>query len=160
MDSDRNTLAGGLPHSDIHGSKPARGSPWLFAACHVLHRLLVPRHPPNALVSLDNLPPCTGTMASCQRSAVSGQEKVPHGQSIERTTRHALPSSQRTRTAKTTPLNAGVLHTCRRSLDAGSKTRAGQNAITPIVPKPARHAPDTGHGRPASKRRAQGRTRT
>src|SRR6202161_4529661 len=43
---------GGLPHSDIHGSKPARGSPWLFAACHVLHRLLVPRHPPNALLML------------------------------------------------------------------------------------------------------------
>ena len=43
---------GGLPHSDIHGSKPARGSPWLFAACHVLHRLLVPRHPPNALLLL------------------------------------------------------------------------------------------------------------
>jgi hypothetical protein len=43
---------GGLPHSDIHGSKPARGSPWLFAACHVLHRLLVPRHPPNALIIL------------------------------------------------------------------------------------------------------------
>jgi hypothetical protein len=41
-----------LPHSDIHGSKPARGSPWLFAACHVLHRLLVPRHPPNALLML------------------------------------------------------------------------------------------------------------
>ena len=44
---------GGLPHSDIHGSKPARGSPWLFAACHVLRRLLVPRHPPNALLSLE-----------------------------------------------------------------------------------------------------------
>jgi hypothetical protein len=43
-----------LPHSDIHGSTPARGSPWLFAACHVLHRLLVPRHPPNALIALDN----------------------------------------------------------------------------------------------------------
>jgi hypothetical protein len=42
-----------LPHSDIHGSKPARGSPWLFAACHVLHRLLVPRHPPNALLLLE-----------------------------------------------------------------------------------------------------------
>ena len=42
-----------MPHSDIHGSKPARGSPWLFAACHVLRRLLVPRHPPNALLSLE-----------------------------------------------------------------------------------------------------------
>ena len=44
---------GGLPHSDIHGSTPARGSPWLNAACHVLHRLLVPRHPPNALIALN-----------------------------------------------------------------------------------------------------------
>src|ERR1700721_1785259 len=49
----RYPLPGGLPHSDIHGSKPARGSPWLFAACHVLHRLLVPRHPPNALLMLE-----------------------------------------------------------------------------------------------------------
>ena len=55
MYSCNDTLAGGLPHSDIHGSKPARGSPWLFAACHVLHRLLVPRHPPNALLILDTL---------------------------------------------------------------------------------------------------------
>ena len=41
-----------MPHSETHGSTPARGSPWLFAACHVLHRLLVPRHPPNALLLL------------------------------------------------------------------------------------------------------------
>ena len=55
MYSVNDTLAGGLPHSDIHGSTPARGSPWLFAACHVLHRLLVPRHPPNALMILDTV---------------------------------------------------------------------------------------------------------
>jgi hypothetical protein len=42
----------GLPHSDISGSKPVCGSPKLFAACHVLHRLLAPRHPPYALSSL------------------------------------------------------------------------------------------------------------
>jgi hypothetical protein len=50
---ERSLIRGGLPHSDIHGSTPARGSPWLFAACHVLHRLLVPRHPPNALLALE-----------------------------------------------------------------------------------------------------------
>jgi hypothetical protein len=44
---------GGLPHSEILGSTPARGSPRLFAACHVLHRLLAPRHPPDALLILD-----------------------------------------------------------------------------------------------------------
>ncbi len=40
---------GGLPHSEIPGSPIARISPGLFAACHVLHRLSVPRHPPDAL---------------------------------------------------------------------------------------------------------------
>ena len=42
---------GGLPHSEIPGSTIARISPGLFAACHVLHRLSVPRHPPDALPS-------------------------------------------------------------------------------------------------------------
>jgi hypothetical protein len=40
-----------LPHSEIPGSQPAGGSPRLIAAIHVLHRLLVPRHPPYALAS-------------------------------------------------------------------------------------------------------------
>ena len=42
----------GFPHSDIPGSKPACGSPRLIAACHVLHRHRLPRHPPCALSSL------------------------------------------------------------------------------------------------------------
>ena len=46
------TLRCGFPHSDIHGSTGARPSPQLFAACHVLHRLLAPRHPPDALAFL------------------------------------------------------------------------------------------------------------
>ena len=41
-----------LPHSDISGSKPVSSSPKLIAAFRVLHRLLVPRHPPSALSSL------------------------------------------------------------------------------------------------------------
>ncbi len=46
-------IEGGLPHSEILGSKPVRGSPRLIAAYHVLHRLSAPRHPPNALMTLD-----------------------------------------------------------------------------------------------------------
>jgi hypothetical protein len=42
----------GFPHSDIPGSKPVGGSPRLIAACHVLHRHLLPRHPPCALSNL------------------------------------------------------------------------------------------------------------
>ena len=46
-------MSGGLPHSEIPGSKGALASPGLIAECHVLHRLLSPRHPPNALLALD-----------------------------------------------------------------------------------------------------------
>ena len=42
----------GFPHSDISGSTLICSSPKLFAACHVLHRLLMPRHSPCALISL------------------------------------------------------------------------------------------------------------
>ena len=42
----------GFPHSDICGSKIICISPQLFAAYHVLHRLLVPRHSPCALSCL------------------------------------------------------------------------------------------------------------
>ena len=40
----------GFPHSDICGSMCICHSPQLFAAYHVFLRLLVPRHPPCALV--------------------------------------------------------------------------------------------------------------
>ena len=42
----------GFPHSDICGSSRMCRSPQLFAACHVLLRLLMPRHSPCALISL------------------------------------------------------------------------------------------------------------
>ena len=41
-----------LPHSEISGSALICSSPKLIAACHVLHRLLMPRHSPCALYSL------------------------------------------------------------------------------------------------------------
>ena len=43
-------LRGGLPHSDIPGSRLICSSPGLFAAYHVFPRFLKPRHPPSALV--------------------------------------------------------------------------------------------------------------
>ena len=42
----------GLPHSEILGSTLFCSSPKLIAALHVLHRLLMPRHPPCALTIL------------------------------------------------------------------------------------------------------------
>ena len=57
---------GGFPHSEILGSKPTPGSPKLIAGCHVLHRLLTPRHPPDALLILQA--PSAGTNPAEQRS--------------------------------------------------------------------------------------------
>ena len=45
----------GFPHSEICGSKLICSSPQLIAACHVLLRLLMPRHSPYALVRLNFL---------------------------------------------------------------------------------------------------------
>ena len=44
----------GFPHSEIPGSMDICSSPRLIAACHVLRRLLMPRHSPCALFSLTN----------------------------------------------------------------------------------------------------------
>jgi hypothetical protein len=44
-----------LPHSEIRGSKLIYSSPRLIAVSHVLHRRLVPRHPPYALISFNHI---------------------------------------------------------------------------------------------------------
>jgi hypothetical protein len=105
----RYPLPGGLPHSDIHGSKPARGSPWLFAACHVLHRLLVPRHPPNALIILRSSGQWSGRRRSVTGQRRSGEPEhqyrpqTPHvtitprgSQSLRHRTRTSIRSLRRT----------------------------------------------------------------
>ena len=50
-----------FPHSEISGSMDICSSPKLFAAYHVFHRLLVPRHPPCALSSLTSCISAAGT---------------------------------------------------------------------------------------------------
>ena len=66
-------LRGGLPHSEIPGSAIARISPGLFAACHVLHRLSVPRHPPDALLARLAPHPTARIMIRDQRSEIGDQ---------------------------------------------------------------------------------------
>ena len=63
----------GFPHSDICGSIDICSSPQLFAAYHVFHRLLVPRHPPCALLRLTirtGLLFLRGSSCSSRRSVV------------------------------------------------------------------------------------------
>jgi hypothetical protein len=79
---------GGLPHSEIPGSKLICSSPGLIAACHVLHRLLAPRHSPYTLSSLTirkseltitglfaYKPVCVNPMQNTAR--VCGRKKLP-----------------------------------------------------------------------------------
>ena len=58
-------LSAGFPHSDISGSLDICSSPKLFAAYHVFHRLLVPRHPPYALSCMTNSRTAPRTPTGC-----------------------------------------------------------------------------------------------
>ena len=53
---------GGFPHSEISGSLLICSSPKLIAAYHVLHRLLMPRHSPCALISLTSSESASATL--------------------------------------------------------------------------------------------------
>ena len=59
----------GFPHSVISGSKPMCGSPKLIAACHVLHRFLMPRHSPCALISLTSSPQTSYLSLPCKHES-------------------------------------------------------------------------------------------
>ena len=140
-----------MPHSDTHGSTPARGSPWLFAACHVLHRLLVPRHPPNALLALKNTdptdnsrrrpdqhPPCTGASHTRTNLAVSRSNRPCHQQArTQHNTRDHAGSSP---TPSQTPLNVSTRsqaatqvppRTCRSDNTTKARPATHQNLIHP-----------------------------
>ena len=51
----RGIIHAGFSHSEISGSKRICRYPKLIAAYHVLHRLLMPRHPSCALLSLTKI---------------------------------------------------------------------------------------------------------
>ena len=71
--ANNNKQSGGLPHSEIHGSKHILGSPWLIAEYHVFHRLLLPRHSPNALFALDLIQKKTGLLRVLSTPSEDGQ---------------------------------------------------------------------------------------
>lgn len=71
-----------MPHSEIHGSKLIRSSPRLFAAYHVLLRLCMPRHPPNALTTLNR--------SHCQCSSLTGSGQLALLACTRRATKSAI----------------------------------------------------------------------
>ena len=156
---------GGLPHSDIHGSTPARGSPWLFAACHVLHRLLVPRHPPNALLMLEiTEPPSLEVQTIMYRNHphrdLSQCGEPAHQCSNSACTQRAYQPSQ-----PASPQNASE-HMCRRSLGCippgvATQPDLGRSDFAiPISPHRGLMSGERPFARTSHQRRAQRRTRT
>src|SRR3954463_11349294 len=78
----------GFPHSDISGSTSARDSPKLFAACHVLRRLLAPRHPPDALLLLKTHRVHTRQASHRTHPTVRGQNSDARRQRLAPPTQH------------------------------------------------------------------------
>ena len=91
------SLPGGLPHSEIYGSKPVSGSPQLIAAVHVLLRLSSPRHPPRALIILIDLPKHVHERDQRHRNAYvcSKSEFDVHSSVLSETRRAAMGASAR-----------------------------------------------------------------
>jgi hypothetical protein len=119
-------LRGGLPHSEISGSPGARPSPELFAACHVLHRLSVPRHPPDALLVLAHAQP-QGRAKRGQRSEIREQRSDQTGLSaLSPSVPGALRRIAPTRVAP------GVLHTHARArpIDRPKARRPGRSILS------------------------------
>src|SRR3954466_8590354 len=65
----------GFPIRESTGQRLFNASPWLIAVVHALHRLLVPRHPPCALIILTVIRPGrarSGDTHNSYSSAVAG----------------------------------------------------------------------------------------
>ena len=67
----------GFPHSEISGSKLICSSPKLIAAYHVLHRLLMPRHSPCALISLTYRRACSVSLVAGRRPPPRSLRSTP-----------------------------------------------------------------------------------
>jgi hypothetical protein len=74
-DGSRGFAAGGCPIRKSPGQCLLGGSPELIAACHVLHRLLTPGHPPCALVRLTTTQRMKEFRTAHSESVVKEQER-------------------------------------------------------------------------------------
>jgi hypothetical protein len=120
----------GFPHSDIPGSTRICRYPRLFAAYHVLHRLLVPRHPPCALSSLTGHPSVLVALTRFSCSVVKDQAATSRSRSPRRARgawceRHRSGRSVRPQAPKTArgDLDATNLFSLLAGGDSGSRTR-------------------------------------
>ena len=133
-------LGGGLPHSEIRGSTGARPSPRLFAACHVLHRLSVPRHPPDALLKSSPTPSPKHAAAAKLRQRTDDRRQMTETTRARPTGRACLPLHRRRYLTVAAGAEAWLFAPPGRPAPASLHTHAQ-----------ARHATDPAAGRRASR---------
>ena len=73
----------GFPHSEIFGSMAVCASPKLIAACRVLHRLPVPRHPPCALDIFFSQLRSQASNTRCSRDRDDAFPRPPEGRRVK-----------------------------------------------------------------------------
>ena len=105
-----------LPDSEIHGSKPVSGSPWLIAAVRVLRRLSTPRHSPRALSSFS---------VTLRRTHRSSEIRVRRNSSV-------LPSISLQRLIAISNTLSSFLLSFQRTEQTSRSTRARARRGTPV----------------------------
>ena len=143
MNSGADTLAGGFPHSEIRGSTIARISPQLIAACHVLHRLLAPRHPPNALIAL--IMNHTNPHAGPSPTHIAVQHKLCPATTFTLTTHLDPPKPLAQPQPTTTHRDQPFRFTCQTTPPpASSSSGALRRTAKPVVQRHVRATPGNG----------------
>ena len=134
---------GGLPHSDTSGSTPARGFPKIFAACHVLLRLLAPRHPPDALLILNPIRPRPSLIQAPRTGTIHPIPQTPDKPSRPKQQGSKHPYHRIHTHTHTSPLNTAPAsrsdHRQKPAAEPG-QTPTQADADTPKASRKARHA--------------------
>ena len=161
MDSVRNDPNwAGFPHSEIRGSKGALPSPRLIAECHVLHRLSMPRHSPNALNALENRP-CAGanplpqnTNDSASITVAPTASRIKHTRRNRRRRMDALPDRP-PKTNRTTRLEAKTDSQSQRPITKNGDQTRRPRLHAPLEPEGSLRSPDTAPTPPAATEQPQ-----
>jgi hypothetical protein len=146
----RGFAAGGFPIRKSPGQSLLGGSPELIAACHVLHRLLTPGHPPCALIRLIT----TQRMKNIRTHSQDRLSKSP-GRDIARDPIKTIPETLRSMSsASLAPVGGGErdrtddLLVANQALSQLSYTPRKKNRISPAAGRSHRVAVPPAHPNP------------
>ena len=105
---------------------PVRGSPWLIAAYHVLHRLSAPRHPPDTLMTLDRshyrCPPSWRVRRPAKEQGTDARTRLAAGPKVRRRGGPKRPLLHIPNLSGTGAVKLPVIRAPLRSIEVGTRT--------------------------------------